>query len=149
MNRSAAFALGALAFAALTAQVALQLPMDQMVIKEQPSADAVASYVFTLPNGSGNATRLRTLSVKIGDTSGYIMVFNATAIPSNGAVTPIYCMPVYSNGTNGWFAAEWSSPMQPNTDTPLGIVAAISTTGCDTLTAATGTARGKFMGQAL
>jgi hypothetical protein len=115
-------------------------------IQQQASADSVSNYVFKPAGGTtGNALSLYSLSVKIGATSGYVMVFNATAIPANGAVTPLWCWPVSSDGTKGAVAAQWEAPIRATTS-PVGIVAAFSTTGCDTLTAS---ATAKFMGQAL
>lgn len=112
----------------------------------QASADTVSNYVFT-PSGSGtgNAKALYSLSVKIGATSGYVMIFNATALPANGAVTPLWCWPVNSDGTTGGIAIQWTAPIIASSSV-AGIVAGFSTTGCDTLTAS---ATAKFMGQAL
>lgn len=116
-----------------------QLPfsLTQSLVPEQASADAVSSLVLTAP-----LKALYSLSVKIGATSGYVMVFDAAALPSNGAVTPKWCAPVTSNATNGFIAAQWASPMLMTN----GVVVGFSTTGCDTLTAS---ATAKFMAQAL
>lgn len=77
---------------------------------------------------SGN---LYGLTVVVGATSGYVLVFNAAAAPSNGAVTPAWSFPVTSNGTNGGIAASWN-------DIPkafaTGITVCYSTTGPYTLT---------------
>lgn len=107
-------------------------------IPQQTSADNVSSLHFT-----ARQKLLVTLTVKIGATSGYVMVFDAAALPANGAVTPAWCSPrIVSDGTSGGISVEWAHPMQFST----GIVAAFSTTGCDTLTAS---ATAKIMGQAL
>lgn len=131
-----------------------QQPFQMATMPEQQSADTVSSLIMT-PSASatGNAKALFSLSVKVAAVSGYLMVFDATALPSNGAVAPcasgatarpcqLYCYPVTSNGTNGGAAFQWTAPVQGST----GIVVAFSSTGCDTLTAS---ATAKFMGQAL
>lgn len=78
-----------------------------------------------------SAGNLYNITATIGATSGYLMLFDATSLPSNGAVTPLYCVPVNSNGTNGYVAVEWTMPKRFGT----GITAGFSTTGCFTLTA--------------
>lgn len=105
-------------------------------VANQASADSVSNLVFTAPN-----KQLFSLSVKIGTTSGYAMIFDAASLPANGAVTPKWCWPVNSNGTNGAVGVTWTPPLSFTT----GITAGFSTTGCDTLTAST---TAKFMGQA-
>lgn len=91
------------------------------------SGTAAASNLV-LKSGAGN---LYDLTVTVGATSGYVMLFDATALPSNGAVTPVWCGVVTSNGTNGGISAAWPSPKRFGT----GITAGFSTTGCFTLTA--------------
>ena len=78
-----------------------------------------------------SAGNLYEITVSVGATAGYLMLFNATSLPSNGAVTPVYCVPVDSNGTNGWFSKSFFPPKGFAT----GITAGFSTTGCFTLTA--------------
>lgn len=87
----------------------------------------------------GSAGNLFNLTVTIGATSGYAMLFDATSLPSNGAVTPVWCYPIASNGTNGGVAIEFATPKPFGT----GITAGFSTTGCFTLTAS---ATGNFFG---
>jgi hypothetical protein len=87
----------------------------------------------------GSAGNLYDLTVTIGATSGYLMLFDATALPSNGAVTPAYCLRVNSDGTAGGASLSWPAPMRFGT----GITAGFSTTGCFTLTAS---ATGNFFG---
>lgn len=69
------------------------------------------------------------LSVGITNTtvSGYLMLFNATSAPADGAVTPILCEPVAAGGSTsggGMFPLYFSA----------GITAVFSTTGCFTKT---------------
>lgn len=78
-----------------------------------------------------SAGNLYDLTVTIGATSGYVMLFDATSLPSNGAVTPVWCAIITSNGTNGGISAAWPAPKRFGT----GITAGFSTTGCFTLTA--------------
>lgn len=91
------------------------------------SSTAAASNLV-LKASAGN---LYGLTITIGATSGYAMLFDATSLPSNGAVTPVWCYPVTSNGTNGGAAIEFATPKRFGT----GITAGFSTTGCFTLTA--------------
>lgn len=131
-----------------------QQPFQMATMPEQQSADTVSNLVITpSASGTGNAKALFSLSIKVTAVSGYLMVFDATALPSNGAITPcastatarpcqLYCYPVISNGTNGSAAFQWIAPMQASS----GIVVAFSSTGCDTLTAS---ATAKFMAQGL
>lgn len=57
-------------------------------------------------------------------TGGYVMVFNTTAIPADGAVTPIDCRPLAAGGvtTINWFPV----PMYMS----VGISVSVSSTGC-------------------
>lgn len=60
----------------------------------------------------------------------YVMIFDATALPSNGAITPAKCYSQASGTTQmgGTFAA-------PGVAFATGIVIGVSTTGCFTQTA--------------
>lgn len=103
-----------------------------------PSASSGAAHVAASSTAAASnlvlkasAGNLYSLTVTIGATSGYVMLFDATSLPANGAVTPVWCAPVTSNGTNGMVAADWNMPKPFAT----GITAGFSTTGCFTLTA--------------
>lgn len=61
----------------------------------------------------------------------WIMVYNATAAPGEGAVTPAKCYAMPSGTTA--FSASWPLPVQFST----GITIGVSTTGCFTKTAST------------
>jgi hypothetical protein len=65
---------------------------------------------------------LYTLAVTIQATSGVLQVFNATSAPSDGAVTPIWWIPVVSNGTFGGGSWAWDFPLRGST----GLVACFS-----------------------
>jgi len=81
----------------------------------------------------GSAGSLLDLTVTIGATSGYALVFDATSAPGDGAVTPAWWYPILSNGTLGGINKGWPA------DAPLkfttGITACFSTTGPFTKTA--------------
>lgn len=105
-----------------------------------PSATAGLTHVKTsagatnllLKSGAGN---LSNLTINIGATTGFLMLFPATSIPSNGAVTPDYCVRVVSDGTSGYAAFSFGNPGEPFA---TGILAAFSTgADCYTLAAAT------------
>lgn len=74
------------------------------------------------------------LAVAIGATSGYLALIDATAVPSNGAITPKWCQPVPSNGTLGGGSWSWGQ-------TPLyfttGITALFGTASCVSFTGST------------
>lgn len=117
-----------------------------------PAASAVtvqeAALLRTQSNAAGSnlvikatAGSLSSLTIDIGATSGWLMLFDAVALPSNGAVTPAYCWPITSDGAKGAAAFAWPKPKPFST----GIVAGFSTTGCLNLTAsATATFYGDY-----
>ena len=84
-----------------------------------------------------SAGNLYSLTVTTGATAGYLMVFNATSAPIDGAVTPAYCAQVPANNTG---AFEWAIPARYST----GITAVFSSTGCFSKTAS---ATAAFFGQ--
>lgn len=92
------------------------------------SAAAEGSHVLKAAPGC-----LLSTYVTIGATAGYLMIFNSTTVPADGAVTPIECIPVAASSyTFLNFAPqppEWFS---------TGISAAFSTTGCFTKTVGSG-----------
>ena len=104
-----------------------------------PTVSGAAESNHVLKAGAGN---LYGLTVTIGATSGYLMLFDATSLPVNGTVTPKYCFPITSNGTNGGASFSWLPG--PPLNFVTGITAGFSTTGCFTLTAS---ATGNFFGQ--
>lgn len=76
--------------------------------------------------GAGN---LYGIAATSGASAGYLMVFNATSVPADGAVTPHLCRVIAANSSitvdYGPIATRYS----------VGISAAFSTTGCFTKTA--------------
>lgn len=90
------------------------------------SACSAVCSNLVLKNSSGN---LYSINVTTGATAGYIMFFNATSAPADGAVTPGYCSVIAANSTFN----------MANTPIPslftTGITVVFSTTGCYTKTA--------------
>lgn len=87
-------------------------------IAVQQSAAAENSHIFKTSAGF-----LYGISVALASTSGYLMLFDATTVPADGAVTPIVCYPIAS-AINQPISIPYPIPFQN------GIVAAFSTTGC-------------------
>jgi hypothetical protein len=59
----------------------------------------------------------------------WIMIYDATSAPADGAITPLKCYAMASGATS--FSAAWMTPIAAAT----GIVIGVSTTGCFTKTA--------------
>ena len=98
------------------------------------SSTAESSHV--LKGASGN---LYSIYLTTGATAGYLMVFNATSAPSNGAVTPDQCIEAPANSTVGI-----SNGIGPPDVYSTGITAVFSSTGCFTQTlSATAMFRGR------
>ena len=77
----------------------------------------------------GSAGNLYSLYVVTGSVGGYLMTFNATSAPVDGAVTPVECIPVPANSIGSLDFAV----IPDNYST--GIVAVFSSTGPLTKTA--------------
>lgn len=92
-----------------------------------PVVSAAAEGSHVLKASPGNLYALYV--VDTGAVAGFIMVFNATTAPANGAVTPIHCVPVSASGYNFLNFAP-----QPPEFYSIGIVAVYSSTGCFTKT---------------
>jgi hypothetical protein len=88
------------------------------------SSAAEASHVFC----SGKCF-LRSLYVTTGAVAGYLMTFNATSAPGDGAVTPRECVYVPANTTIG---LDFGETME---DYNVGLTAVFSSAGCFTKTA--------------
>lgn len=82
------------------------------------SGAAEKSHVF-----KASAGFLYSINVGPSSTAGYLMLFDATAAPSDGAVTPVACFNVPAS-TNVYRDFYWPFPFVN------GIVAEFSTTGC-------------------
>lgn len=114
-------------------------PSSAAAVGIVPVVSTAAESNHVLKASAGN---LYGLTAAIGATSGYVMIFDATSAPVDGAVTPKYCFPVNSNGTNGGIAVGWKSPPAAFA---TGITAVFSSTGCFTKTAS---ATASFFAQA-
>lgn len=90
-----------------------------------PGASAAVTGAVTAKAAAGNLYRV---VVTTGGSAGYLMGFNATTPPADGAVTPSMCRTVAANSTLSVsyadMPARWST----------GISFAFSTTGCFTKT---------------
>lgn len=97
------------------------------------TAGAAITPVVTSAVASGlvlkaSAGNLYGLNVVNGTNAGYVMVFNATSVPADGAVTPLK---VYQLPANGAMNLSFDPPIRFGT----GISVAFSTTGAFTKTA--------------
>lgn len=88
-----------------------------------PSTAAESSRVF-----KASAGNLYAYQVTTGAAAGYVMIFNATSAPADGAVTPVKCVAVPARATVG-------VSNDPPEAFSTGITAVFSTTGCFTKTA--------------
>lgn len=89
---------------------------------------AVASNLVV----KASAGNLYGFQVTSGASAGYVLLFNATSLPADGAVTPIKCYAIAANSTIG-VDFRPGPPVRFGT----GITIGFSTTGCFTLTAST------------
>ena len=103
-------------------------PTTPLPVTTSASGSAITPVVSTVSESShvlkASAGSLLSITVTNPTTAGYLMLFDATSAPGDGAVTPIYCTATPASGT-------WPVPAKFTT----GIVAVFSTTGCFTKTA--------------
>lgn len=93
------------------------------------AASAALEASHQIKASGGN---LYWLTVTIGATSGYLLLFDATTPPADGTVTPQYAVPVSSDGASGFASLEIQAlPMS----FIHGICAVFSSTGPFTKTA--------------
>lgn len=90
---------------------------------EVPSTAAESNHVMKA--GAGN---LFSITITTGASAGFLMIFNATSAPADGAVAPVYCVPVAAASAT---PLQWNYPVVFST----GITAVFSTTGCFSKTA--------------
>ena len=124
----------ALATDANTIQISQTTPATTNGVTPVPTTNAAAANALTSSGAAqasnvlkASAGNLYSLTITTGATAGYLMVFNATSAPIDGAVTPAYCSQAPANMTS---ALEWSIPVRLAT----GITVVFSTTGCFTKT---------------
>jgi hypothetical protein len=70
-----------------------QVPSASSAVAITPGASSDLEAGHVLKASTGNLYSLYMLSTTI---DGYLMTFNATSIPPDGAVDPIECLPVYA-----------------------------------------------------
>lgn len=91
-----------------------------------PVVSAAAEGSHVLKASAGNFYSMTTTT---GGTAGFVMTFNLTAPPADGAVTPVECVSVAANST---VAINYNPG--PPTAYATGITAVFSSTGCFTKT---------------
>lgn len=86
----------------------------------------IVSSVTAAAGGSviakASAGNLYGINIVAGASAGFLMIFNSTTVPADGAVTPIKCLPI---AANAGFSVTFNPPIRLGT----GIVAVFSTTG--------------------
>lgn len=102
-------------------------------ITEITSAAVESNHVFKGSAGNGYRYAITT-----GASAGFLMLFNATTAPADGAVTPVICRAVAANTS-----LEVNHSGMPDVFS-TGITGVFSTTGCFTKTAS---ATAEFEGQ--
>ena len=115
-------AVGAL----VTTSSSYSLPSSAAANAIAPTTAGVvgAAYVFCV-----SACNMYGLNVVAGASAGFVMLFNSTSVPADGAVTPIFCMPL---AANAGMEANWRTIPKRMT---VGATLVFSTTGCFTKTA--------------
>ncbi len=104
------------------------------------SAALEASHVLKASSGSLYSVYVTDLT---GGTSGFLLMFNATSAPADGAVTPLDCIQITSSGNNG-LANQGLPPSTYST----GITAVVSS-GADCFHKTTGVLTAYINGKVL
>jgi hypothetical protein len=108
-------------------------PSNVVIAPTSSAAAGITPVVSGSLEGShvlkASAGNLYDAYVTTGTTPGYVMVFNATSAPGDGAVTPIDCIQAPPSQTTSLFSLA-SPPEVFST----GITIVFSTTGCFTKT---------------
>lgn len=109
---------------------------DGTFVVEVPSANSAAgvtTVASTAVSGGqvikASAGNLYGFNVVSGASAGYVLIFNSTTVPADGAVTPVRCLPLAANT-----GLDVNLRGQP-TFFSTGISISFSTTGCFTKTA--------------
>ncbi len=122
------------AFALLAACIAIPAAGQQLNVSVTPVVSAAAEAGHVLKSTPGHlyaayATNLTT-------TAGFLVILNATSVPSDGAILPVACIPLPASG-----AASYNYAPTPPGQFSTGITAAVtSASTCFTLTTGTITA---------
>jgi hypothetical protein len=109
-----------------TAQAAFIEPTTSATYSLTPTVSTAVGSSIVAKVSAGN---LYGVSITTGASAGYLLMFNATASPADGAVTPLMCRTVPANSS-----LEIDHSVIPDRFT-TGITAVFSTTGCFTKTA--------------
>lgn len=113
--------------AAGTGNTAVDLaPTSAATAGNVPTATAAVASNLVVKGTPGN---LYSWVVTSGASAGYVMIFNATTLPADGAVTPADCRVIAANSTIG--SGNYDIPERYS----AGIVIGFSTTGCFSKTA--------------
>ncbi|WP_397586798.1 hypothetical protein [Sphingobium fuliginis] len=108
------------------AQLVAQTPTTDANIAIVPVASTAVESNRVFKASAGNLYRL---SITSGASAGYLMVFNATTAPADGAVTPLVCRAIAASSTLTISFSDFPARFS------TGITAVFSTTGCFTKTA--------------
>lgn len=95
------------------------------------SSSALAANLVVNAAASKLASFTVSADTTLNAATWYVMLYNATSAPVDGAVTPVKCY-VMPSGTTS-FSAAFPNPISFST----GVVIGVSTTGCFTKTAST------------
>jgi len=113
-----------------------QAPTSSNNFALTPGSSSQWETSHVLKTSAGN---LYDLSVITGSVAGFLMTFNSTTVPPDGAVTPVECVPVAANS----FASIRSNGAPPD-HYSNGIVAVFSVTGPFTKTTTSAYGNRKF-----
>ncbi len=114
--------------AAAQAQTVILQPSPAQSIAGSVISMTAISPGFIIKAAPGNLYQLTST----GTTPSFLMTFNATSVPADGTVAPVDCI-----STNGLSTATLNFSPGPPEFFSIGIVAALSSTGCFTKTGLT------------
>ncbi len=114
----------------------LRMSQDHVLYVSPAPTSSAGTAITPISSGSADdnlvlkasAGNLYSVYVTVGGTAGYLMIFNATSEPADGAVTPVHCIQAPVNSTVGVDYAGVPARFA------TGITAVFSTTGCFTKT---------------
>lgn len=122
--------------AALLCLIACVAQSQTVILQPSPAASIAGSVIsstaispgFIIKTSPGNLYQLTST----GTTPAFLMTFNQTTVPADGTVAPVDCI-----STNGLSTATLNFSPGPPEFFSVGIVAALSSTGCFTKTGLT------------
>lgn len=114
------------------------LAWGQAAVSVQPGSPGNGLIPQTQNDTSGfvvssSRASLYSIAGSAGTTAPYIMVFDASAVPADGSVTPQICLGPFPASQP--FSVSYAPG--PPSSFKQGIAVAVSSTGCDTKTAVT------------